>query len=116
MYFEHKRYDEAAALFESAVAIKENSLGPEHPVVGRILSDVAANDLARGYYAEAASPCQRALSILEKTSPLDYPALVDALDNYAWLLRKTNRKAAAELLETRAMVYRAKLRQNKKKN
>jgi hypothetical protein len=38
------------------------------------------------------------------------------LENYAFLLQKTKRKAEAELLETRAMVYRAKLQENKGKN
>jgi hypothetical protein len=38
------------------------------------------------------------------------------LQNYAWLLEKTKRKAEAELLETRAMVYRAKLQANQTRN
>jgi hypothetical protein len=36
--------------------------------------------------------------------------------NYARVLEKTKRKAEAELLETRTMVYRAKLQENKGKN
>jgi len=80
------------------------------------LSKVARADLARGYYAEAESPCKRALGILEKASPPDYPVLIEALENYARVLEKTKRKAEAELLETRAMVYRAKLQENKVRN
>jgi hypothetical protein len=37
------------------------------------------------------------------------------LTNYAVVLEKTKRKAEAELLETRAMVYRAKLKNSKSK-
>jgi len=84
--------------------------------VARSLSKVAMTDMARGYYAEAESPCKRALGILEKSSPPDYPELIQALVNYAWVLEKTKRKAEAELLETRAMVYRAKVQANKRKN
>jgi len=113
LYFVKRKYDEAGALFERAVTIKVRLLGPEHPSVAKALSKVALADLARGYYAEAESPCRRSLDILEKSSPRDYPALIDALKNYAWLLQKTKRKAEAELLETRAMVYVAKLRENK---
>jgi hypothetical protein len=51
---------------------------------------------------------------LEKSSPPNYPALIQALTNYALVLDKTKRKAEAELLETRAMVYRAKLKESKK--
>jgi len=116
LYFDQRKYDEAGALFERAVTVKEKLLGQEHPEVARALSKLAMADLARGYYAEAESPCQRALGILEKSSPRDYPALIGALTQYAWVLQKTKRKAEAELLETRAMVYRAKLKENKTRN
>jgi tetratricopeptide (TPR) repeat protein len=115
LYFDRHRYDEAGALFRQAVTVEEQSLGKEHPVVAHSLSKVAIADLAGGHYDEAESPCKRALSILEKSSPPDYSALIEALRNYAWLLEKTKRKAEAELLETRAMVYSAKLQQNKGK-
>jgi hypothetical protein len=61
-------------------------------------------------------PCQRALRILEKSSHPDYPALIEALMNYALVFQKTKRKAEAELLQTRAMVYRAKFQENQAKN
>jgi hypothetical protein len=53
-----------------------------------------------------------------KSSPRDYDylVLIDALKTYAWMLEKTRRKAEAELLETPAMVYLAKLRANKTRN
>jgi hypothetical protein len=38
----------------------------------------------------------------------DYPTLIEALHNYAFLLSKSGRKAEAELIATRAMVYEAK--------
>jgi len=41
--------------------------------------------------------------------------VIDALENYALVLKKTKRKAQAELLETRAMVYRAKLKEHRRK-
>jgi len=116
LYFDQHKYDEAGALFERAVTIKELTLGKEHPEVADGLSKLAIADLARGYYAEAESPCKRALGILEKSLPPDYPALIEALTHYAWVLEKTKRKPEAELLETRAMVYRAKLRENKGRN
>jgi tetratricopeptide (TPR) repeat protein len=116
LYFDQRKYDEAGALFKQAVTVEEQSLGPEHPNVARALGKVGRADFARGYYAEAESPYKRALGILEKSSPPDYRALIEALANYAWVLEKTKRKAEAELLETRAMVYRAKLKENKGKN
>jgi tetratricopeptide (TPR) repeat protein len=116
LYFDQRKYDEAGALFERAVTIKEQSLGNDHPGVVDGLHKVALADLARGYYAQAESPCKRALSILEKSSPPNYPKLIQALMEYALVLEKTKRKAEAELLETRAMVYRAKLKESKTRN
>jgi tetratricopeptide (TPR) repeat protein len=114
LYFDLQKYDQAGSLFGRAATIKEQLLGKDHPRVADALIKVACASLARGYYAEAESPSQRALSILEKSSPPNYPALIQALTNYALVLDKTKRKAEAELLETRAMVYRAKLKESKK--
>jgi hypothetical protein len=76
---------------------------------------LAATDVFRGYYQEAEPLCQRALGMLEKSSPQDYQALIYAMKVYAVLLTKTQRQAQAELLETKAMVYAARLK-NKSKN
>jgi len=75
---------------------------------------LAAADVFRGYYAEAEPFCQRALGMLEKSSPPDYPGLIDAAKVYAMLLSKTKRQAQAELLETKAMVYAAKMKDKSK--
>jgi hypothetical protein len=75
---------------------------------------LAAADVFRGYYAEAEPLCQRALGILEEALPPDYPALIDAMKVYVLLLSKTQRKAQAELLETKAMVYSAKMKSKSK--
>ena len=115
LYFDLRKYDEAGALFDRAATIKEHLLDKDDPDVADALIKVACASLARGYYAEAESPSQRALSILEKSSPPNYTALIQALTNYAVVLEKTKRKAEAELLETRAMVYRAKLKNSKSK-
>lgn len=88
-----------------AATIMEHKLDKDH-------LDVAYTSLARGYYAESESPSKRALSVLERSSPPNYPELIQALTNYAAVLEKTGRKAEAELLETRVMVYRAKLRES----
>jgi hypothetical protein len=72
--------------------------------------------MALGHEANAEPACQRALSILEKTSPPDYPNLIDALNTYALLLLKTKRKAEAELVQTRIMVYRARWENRSKKS
>jgi len=114
VYLEERKYDEAGALFEQALTIKESSLGPQSPEVANALNGLAVSDVFRGYYAEAEPFCKRALAILEKTSPPDYPQLIVTLTVYARVLQNTNRTAQAEILETRVMVYKAKLKNKPK--
>jgi hypothetical protein len=117
-------------LFAEALTIKENSLGEQNPDLAHVLTLLAETDIFRGYYREAEPFCQRALGILEKSSPPDYASiiyamkvyavvlaktLIYAMKVYAVVLAKTQRQAQAELLETKAMVYAAKMK-NKSKN
>jgi len=115
LYLAEHKYDEAGPLFAQALTIKENSLGEQHPELAHVLTLLAAADVFRGYYVEAEPFCRRALGMLEKSSPPDYPALIDAAKVYAILLSKTQRQAQAELFETKAMVYAAKMK-NKSRN
>jgi hypothetical protein len=89
-------------------------LGLEHQGVAYVLNGLALADLLRGNYADAEPSCQRALAILEKSSPPDYPAFIQTLRIYARVLQKTNRQAQGELLETKAMVYEAKMKNKPK--
>jgi tetratricopeptide (TPR) repeat protein len=115
LYLEERNYDQAGPLFAEALTIKENSLGAQNPDLAHVLTLLAEADVFRGYYSEAEPFCQRALGILEKSSPPDYASLVYAMKVYAVVLAKTQRQAQAELLETKAMVYAAKMK-NKSKN
>ena len=115
LYLEERKFDEAGPLLAQALTIKETTLGAQNPDLAQVLTLLAAADVFRGYYGEAEPFCQRALGILEKSSPPDYPALIDVMKVYAALLTKTQRQAQAELLETKAMVYTAKMK-NKSRN
>jgi tetratricopeptide (TPR) repeat protein len=115
LYLKERKYDQAGSSFAQALAVKENSLGAQDPELTGVLTGLAAADVFRGYYVEAEPFCQRALDILEKSSPPDYPELINALRVYVLLLSKTQRQSQAELLETKAMVYSAKMK-NRSKN
>src|SRR2546429_9000870 len=104
LYLKEHRYDEAGPLFAQALAVKESLLGLEHPDVAHVLNELALSDLLQGNYADAEPSCQRALAILEKSSPPDYPAFIQTLRIYAQVLQKTNRQAQGELLEDRKSV------------
>ncbi len=51
---------------------------------------------------------QHSLAILEKALGPEHPHVATTLENYAELLRKTNRKKKAKKLEARAKAIRAK--------
>ena len=72
------------------------------------LNRLAALYYSQGKYNEAEPLYRRALSIWEKALGPEHPDVATVLENYALLLRKTNREAQAEELEARARAIRAK--------
>jgi tetratricopeptide (TPR) repeat protein len=103
-----RRYAEAAPLLTRALAMKEESLGAQRPELARVLLGLAAASMLQGNFQGAEPYCQRAIGILEQSTPPNYEELALALRTYAQLLHNTRRQAQAELTETRAMVYAAK--------
>jgi Tfp pilus assembly protein PilF len=93
--FEHARYAEAERSFLSAIKVTEAS-GPNGPDVATSLCNLA------GLYKEHKS----SLSIFEKAYGPRHPNLATVLDNYAAVLRKTNRAKEAVALEARAEAMR----------
>ncbi len=61
-----------------------------------------------GRFAEAEPLYKRALVIAEKGLGPEHPRVATSLENYAALLRKTNRVAEAVEMEARASLIRAK--------
>ena len=74
---------------------------------------ISLNNLALLYrsqakYAEAEPLYKRSLAIWEKALGPEHPNVATPLENYAFLLRKTNREAEAAKMEARAKAIRAK--------
>jgi tetratricopeptide (TPR) repeat protein len=59
-------YADAEPLFRRLLAIREKSLGPDHPDVATTLNDLAELYRNAGRYADAEPLCKRALAIREK--------------------------------------------------
>ncbi|MBX7080934.1 MAG: tetratricopeptide repeat protein [Nannocystaceae bacterium] len=57
------RLDEAAAAFQRSLAIVERVLGPRHPVLPRIVANVARLALATGHPQQAVDGFRRALAL-----------------------------------------------------
>jgi tetratricopeptide (TPR) repeat protein len=61
-----RKYDEAIPLAERALALRENTLWPDHPDTSAMLNLLASLHLAKRDYAKAEPLYQRALAINEK--------------------------------------------------
>jgi tetratricopeptide (TPR) repeat protein len=85
------------------LVIWEKAFGAEHQNVTRGLRHLAEVYRAQHRYRDAIAFYQRVVSIQEKSEPGNVE-LAATLKSWAWLLRKTHRKAEAEELEERAKI------------
>ena len=93
---------EAVSLFQRALALQEQALGPDHYQVALTLEKLAAILAELGDSTQAEILFRRAMAIQEKFNPSENLALTKLLEHYAAFLRQINRTADAESQETRA--------------
>ncbi len=67
LYREQGKYAEAEALSQHSLAIQEQALGPDNPVIAWTVDDLAELYWDQGKYAEAEALYQRSLAIREQT-------------------------------------------------
>jgi tetratricopeptide (TPR) repeat protein len=96
-------YEAAESLHSRALAIREKSLGPDHPDVARNLNNLALVYWDRGRYADAEPLYMRALAIWENTLGADHPNVAQSLNNLAIMYRDQGRYAEVEALHTRSL-------------
>jgi hypothetical protein len=96
-------YARAEPLYRRAVAIDEQSYGPDHPTVAIRLNNLAQLLKDTNRLAEAEPLMHRALAIDETSYGPDHPKVAIRLNNLAQLLKDTNRLAEAEPLMHRAL-------------
>ncbi len=107
LYLATDHAPDAEATLRRALAIR--SLGdPENAGAAEILTMLASALRNQKKYADAEPLFQRALKIQEQKLGSDHPDLVITLQAYAILLDRTDRKADARKLETRAKEIRRK--------
>jgi hypothetical protein len=83
-------------------------LGPDHEAVGGTLHDLAMLYANKEQEAMAERLLERALHVKENALGQDHPHVVDILESYATLLRRTGRPAEAARIESRVIAIRAK--------
>jgi tetratricopeptide (TPR) repeat protein len=96
------RYEEATARNERAVALREKTLGTEHPGVAATLVNLANALTGMGRHEEARMQYDRALPILEHALGPRHPWVGSTLVNLGILLFHQGRYAEAQAMHARA--------------
>ncbi|MCH7558973.1 MAG: tetratricopeptide repeat protein, partial [Planctomycetes bacterium] len=97
LYFNAKTsFEVAETLYHKALAINENTVGPDHPNTASCLNNLAQLYQATNRLKEAEPLMQRALKIDEASLGKDHPKVATDLNNLAALYQATNRLKEAE--------------------
>ncbi len=96
-------HTEAEPLIRRALAIDEERLGPDHPIVAANLNNLALLLRATSRLAEAEALMRRALVIDEKNLGPDHPTVAARLNNLVGLLQEANQLGDTEQLMRRAL-------------
>ncbi len=96
-------YAAARPLYERALAIRERTLGPDHPDTAASLNNLAYLVQQQGDYAAARPLYERALAICERALGPDHPQTAASLNNLAYLVQQQGDYAAARPLHERAL-------------
>ena len=106
--YNQRRYSEAMPLAQRALGIQEKALGPNHPSVANLLSNLAFLYVKQGRYAEAEPLYKRSLAIREKALGPDHPDVAASLGDLAQFYKDQGRYADAEPLFKRSLTIRNK--------
>lgn len=110
VYRDQNKYKEAANLLNDALAIREKTLGENHPAVAATLNNLAVLYGKRGKYKDAEPLCKRALEIREKVLGSDHPDVAKQLNNLALLCQNQGKYEEVEKYYQRALaIYESKL-------
>jgi tetratricopeptide (TPR) repeat protein/CHAT domain-containing protein len=108
MLYKEGKYSAAIALALEALAIRETTLGPDHPSVGASLSNLAELYRAQGRNAEAEPLYKRSLALFETTLGPEHASVATLLNNLAELYRAQGRYAEGEPLYQRSLALSEK--------
>lgn len=105
--------DQALALFERALVIREAVYGPSHPFVGDALNGMASLLADKGRNDEAETCYKRVIEIYEAHHGSESFELAGALSGYSILLESLGRETEAGEMKRRAGAIYDKAKQQK---
>jgi tetratricopeptide (TPR) repeat protein len=98
--------DRAAALYERALAAAEAALGPEHPMVATLLSNIGTGRLNAGDVEAARPLLERAVDLHERRHGATHPNTATALLSLSAVRFRDGRLVEARVLAERALAIR----------
>ena len=101
--YSHHEHVQAESLLKQALALRQQSLGPEHPDTARTLNLLANLYMYNGEYQQAELLVQTALATYECVLGAAHPQIADALNVLGNIYLYTGRHAQAEALLRRAL-------------
>ena len=104
MLLDWANYLKARPLLEQVLAMREKTLGAEHPDTATSINNFASLLCDLGKYEEAEPLYRRALATREKTLGIEHTNTVTSINNLAGLLRLQGKYTEAEMLYQRALV------------
>jgi tetratricopeptide (TPR) repeat protein/predicted Ser/Thr protein kinase len=100
------KYDEAREYQAQALALRERSLGPNHPSVALTLSSLGLIAQSNGDYDDAREYLERALIIYEKALGPNHPRVASTLGSFGTLMgRQGKYEEARGYLERALAIY-----------
>jgi tetratricopeptide (TPR) repeat protein len=102
LYALQKKFVPAETLLRQALGISQRAFGPDNIDVARVSCRLAIVLTAQKKYAEANTLFLSSLPIQERVLGARSPDLVEALEEFASLLRKMENSSQAEIVEARA--------------
>jgi tetratricopeptide (TPR) repeat protein len=96
-------------MFQEALRFAESSVGPEHPLSGRLLGLLGELESVLGNHVLAERLLARSLEINERALGTGHQSVARTSLAYAQTLRKLNRKREAKVYEKRAHAIEASL-------
>ncbi|MCA9710499.1 MAG: tetratricopeptide repeat protein, partial [Myxococcales bacterium] len=97
LHAQRGQHPQALATYEEALTVAEAEFGPEHPMVGNVVMNMAGERMGLGQPAQAQQTYERALGILERALGPQHDDVALARSNLADLL--VTRGQPAEALE-----------------
>ncbi|SRR6266496_2528059 len=101
--YDRARYQEAGPLYQRALMIREQQVGPQHLDTAHTLNDLARLYAEQGEYKQAEPLYQRALAIWEQQEGPQHPDVAIGLNNLAELYKKQGKYKLAESFYQRAL-------------